>query len=64
MKKQIRTISIIAFFFLIGIIILIDQFLKIKIWFQLEDLHHETFAISSFVFAIGILIGSILKKNG
>jgi hypothetical protein len=43
-------------------LILFDQYMKIGIWFQFTDLHHETFAIASFAIAIGILIGAIIKK--
>lgn len=43
-------------------LILFDQCMKIGIWFQFTDLHHETFAIASFAIAIGILIGAIIKK--
>jgi hypothetical protein len=43
-------------------LMLFDQYLKIGIWFQFTDLHHETFAIASSAIAIGILIGAIIKK--
>jgi hypothetical protein len=50
------------FFFGASFLILYDQYMKIGIWFQFTDLHHETFAIASFAIAIGILIGAIIKK--
>ena len=63
LKKYVISISLVAFFFVIGIIILLEQYLNWGVWFQLEDIHHETFALSSFALAIGILIGSnFLKK--
>jgi hypothetical protein len=50
------------FFFGASFLILYDQYMKIGIWFQFTDLHHETFAIASFAIAIGILIGAVIKK--
>jgi hypothetical protein len=50
------------FFFGASFLILYDQYMKIGIWFQIADLHHETFAIASFAIAIGILIGAVIKK--
>ena len=52
----------VLFFFVVGFLTLYDQYTRIGIWFQLSDLHHETFAISSFALAIGILIGAKIKK--
>jgi hypothetical protein len=51
-----------GFFVAASFLILYDQYMKIGIWFQLTDLHHETFAIASFAIALGILIGAIIKK--
>jgi hypothetical protein len=45
-------------FFVVGFLILLEQYLNYGVWFQIKDIHHETFALSSFALAIGILIGS------
>ena len=63
MKKFFLAIILAVFFFFLGIIILLDQYLNIGIWFQLKDIHHETFAISSFALATGVLIGSFISKK-
>ncbi len=63
MKKYLTSITLATIFLVIGITILLDQYLNYGIWFQLTDLHHETFALSSFALAIGILIGSNYPKN-
>jgi len=34
------------------------------VWFQLKDIHHETFVFSATAMGIGILIGAILKGDG
>jgi len=63
LKKHLTAVFLAAFFFALGIVILLDQYLNIEIWFQIKDIHHETFALSSFALATGILIGSIFPKN-
>jgi hypothetical protein len=50
------------FFVGASFLILYDQYVKIGVWFQIADLHHETFAIAAFAVAIGILIGASIKK--
>ena len=50
-------------FAVLGFLILLDQYLMFEIWFQIEDLHHETFALSSFALAIGVLIGALIQKK-
>jgi hypothetical protein len=50
-------------FAIIGSLILYDQYLMIKIWFQINDLHHETFALSFFALAIGILVGALIQNK-
>jgi hypothetical protein len=63
MKLNWIAILLTALFFLgASFLILYDQYVKIGIWFQFTDLHHETFAIASFAIAIGILIGAVIKK--
>jgi hypothetical protein len=50
----------VLFFIVVGFLILYDNYTRVGIWLQLSDLHHETFAMSSFALAIGILIGAIV----
>jgi hypothetical protein len=58
----IAVLLVVLVFFGLSFLILYDQYTRIGIWFEIEDLHHETFAIASFAVAIGILIGAIIKK--
>jgi hypothetical protein len=62
MKRSWVVLLLAALFAFIGFLILFDQYNTIGVWFQMSDLHHETFALSSFALAMGILIGGILKK--
>jgi len=63
MKKFFLANIFAVFFFVIGIVILLEQYLNFGVWFQIKDIHHETFALSSFALAIGILIGSNFPKK-
>ena len=63
MSKKWMAVSLSTLFFILGFLILLDQYLNFGVWFQMSDVHHETFALSLFTLAIGILIGSILCKN-
>ena len=63
MNKHLIAIVLGAFFFIVGIIILLEQYLSYGVWFQVKDVHHETFAIASFALAVGILIGSNYPKK-
>jgi hypothetical protein len=63
MNKRLIAIILALFFFLVGAIILLEQYLNYGVWFQVGDVHHETFALSSFGLAIGVLIGSELSNK-
>jgi len=63
MNEHLIAIVLVAFFFIVGIIILLEQYLSYGVWFQVKDVHHETFAIASFALAVGILIGSNYPKK-
>jgi hypothetical protein len=55
------TFDLSLLFAIVGFIILFVQYLMVEIWFEVEDLHHETFALSSFNLAIGIFIGTLTE---
>jgi hypothetical protein len=63
MGKNWIAVSFSMLFFVIGFLILLEQYLSIGIWLQLRDIHHETLAMSSFALAVGVLIGSNLARN-
>jgi uncharacterized membrane protein HdeD (DUF308 family) len=63
MDKKWITVFLSILFFIVGFLVLFEQYVNFGIWFQTKDIHHETFALSSFTLAIGILIGlSACKK--
>ncbi|OGH05750.1 MAG: hypothetical protein A2W22_02370 [Candidatus Levybacteria bacterium RBG_16_35_11] len=63
MDKKWIAVSLSILFFILGFLVQLEQYLNIGVWFQMNDVHHETFALSLFTLAIGILIGSNLCKN-
>jgi len=60
-----RWVSIVvsAFFFVIAYLILYQQKVTYGVWFQISDLHHETFAIASFAIGLGIIIGAVINSS-
>jgi hypothetical protein len=63
MVKTMRGNSIFALFLLVlGVAILFHQFVNWGIWFQIHDVHHETFALICFSIAAGIYIGKTSEK--
>jgi hypothetical protein len=52
-----------AVFFAVAFLILYQQKVTFGLWFQIGDLHHETFAIASVALGIGVLIGSAITLN-
>jgi hypothetical protein len=53
-----------ASFFLLGFIILLDQYMRIGVWIQWRDLlNHETFALASFAIGVGVFVGSLVQSS-
>lgn len=52
-----------AVFFVLAFLILYEQEVTFGVWFQIGDLHHETFALASVALGIGVLIGSAITER-
>jgi hypothetical protein len=52
-----------ASFFTVAFVILLHQKLTFGLWFQIGDLHHETFAIASAALGLGVLIGYVVAEE-
>jgi hypothetical protein len=48
---------------LTAILILTQQYIIHGTWFEIADIHHETFSIAFFSFGLGVLLGTA-KKTG
>jgi hypothetical protein len=56
-------VLIAAVFFTVAFLIMLQQKLTFGLWFQIGDLHHETFAIAAVAMGLGVLVGSAITKN-
>jgi hypothetical protein len=50
-------------FFVAAFLIQLQQKITFGLWFQISDLHHETFAIACVALGIGIIIGALISEN-
>jgi hypothetical protein len=50
-------------FFVVAFLILFQQDVTFGVWFELKDVHHETFALVSAASGIGVLIGALIAKH-
>ena len=50
-------------FFVLAFLILFQQKVTFGVWFQISDIHHETFALASLAVGIGVLIGSAITES-
>jgi hypothetical protein len=63
MKVKLKVIGLAVFSFFVGIIILLEQVLKYRVFFEIDDIHHETFALVFIALGLGVLIGSKLSNK-
>jgi hypothetical protein len=60
--KRWIPIFIAVVFFALAFLIQYQQKVTFGIWFQIGDIHHETFAIASVALGLGVLIGSAITE--
>jgi hypothetical protein len=63
MSNRWVAVFVAAVFFVLAFLILYDQKITFGFWFQINDLHHETFALASAFFGLGVLIGSAITET-
>jgi hypothetical protein len=63
MDNRLVAVFVAVVFFVAAFLILYDQKVSFGVWFQVSDLHHETFAIASGALGIGIILGAILSES-
>jgi len=54
---------LVTLFAVLGFLMMLHQFLYWGVWFQKEDLHHETFILACFSAAFGISIGTGITRR-
>ncbi|UCE95713.1 MAG: hypothetical protein JSV51_08390 [Candidatus Bathyarchaeota archaeon] len=55
MSKPVQFIAYLCL--LISFLILLHQYILYDVWFEIADIHHETFSIAFVSFGIGITLG-------
>jgi len=63
LNKKWVAVALAILSFVAAFLILYQQYLSFGLFFQVEDVHHEAFAMSAAALGIGILIGSILSSR-
>jgi len=58
MQKKWTATALAILFIIAGFLILYQQYVTFGVFFQIEDIHHETFAIGFFALGIGTVIGA------
>jgi hypothetical protein len=49
--------------FVAAFLILYQQYITFGAFFQIEDIHHESFAMSAVALGIGIIVGVIIASE-
>jgi len=49
--------------FVAAFLILYQQYITFGVFFQIEDMHHESFAMSAVALGIGIIVGVIIDSE-
>ncbi len=62
MFKRWVAVFVAVVFFVLAFLILFQQKVTFGVYFQVSDLHHETFALAAVAFGLGVLIGSALTE--
>jgi hypothetical protein len=63
-KNLVRAVQKLAYIsFLMGFLILLEQVVVYGAWFEIDDIHHETFAIAFFSLGFGIILGLISRNR-
>jgi hypothetical protein len=57
MSNRWVAVLVAAVFFVVAFLILFQQKVTFGVWFELRDIHHETFALASVALGFGVLIG-------
>ncbi len=63
MSNHLPAIAVAIVFFVVTFLILLHQELTFGMWFQIEDIHHETLALSAATFGVGVLVGSVITPT-
>jgi hypothetical protein len=57
------SVLVASIFFILAFFIQFQQKVTFGVWFQIEDIHHETFALASIALGLGVLIGAAITES-
>ena len=63
MLKKWTAVALALLFLTAGFLVLYQQYVSFGVFFEIEDIHHETFAIGFFALAIGTIIGIRMPRT-
>ena len=63
MSKKWVAVALAILSFIAAFLILYQQYIAFGVFFQVEDVHHEAFAMSTVALGIGILVGLSLSSR-
>ena len=61
LSRAIYKLAFISLF--MGFLILLEQYIAFGVWFEIEDVHHETFSVAFFSLGFGILLGLVSERT-
>ena len=63
MQKKHTAIALALLFLTAGFLVLYQQYVSFGVFFEIEDIHHETIALALFALGIGTIIGVSMAGN-
>jgi hypothetical protein len=61
MKKDVKNLIFLLIF--VVFLIALHQFWLYGSWFELEDIHHETFIVRAFCIILGLIVGDRMSSK-
>jgi hypothetical protein len=56
-----KTVAAILILLMLAFLVAFHQFYRWQIWFEMSDIHHETFVVALVCLALGIALSEELK---
>ena len=62
MSRKLLAYALAILSFVAAVLILYQQYITYGVFFQIEDIHHETLALFAAALGIGIIIGVVVTS--
>jgi hypothetical protein len=60
MGRKLLAYALAILAFVVAFLILYQQYITYGVFFQIEDIHHESLALSAVALGIGVIVGVIV----